>query len=74
MNGKGDAPRNCFSQQYRDNYDRIFGEDDIPTTKPCPAVNCRKFRKCPLAKPIGIDDNPEDYDQNYAKKTCYSPR
>jgi hypothetical protein len=37
-------------------------------------VNCRKFRKCPLAKPIGIDDNPEDYDQNYAKKTCYSPR
>jgi hypothetical protein len=24
MNGKGDAPRNCFSEQYRDNYDRIF--------------------------------------------------
>lgn len=24
MNGKGDAPRNCFSEQYRENYDRIF--------------------------------------------------
>jgi len=21
--GKGDAPRNCFSSQFRDNYDRI---------------------------------------------------
>ena len=30
-NGKGDSPRNCFSQHYRDNYDHIFntitGED-----------------------------------------------
>jgi len=24
MNGKGAAPRSCFSQDYRDNYDRIF--------------------------------------------------
>lgn len=24
MNGKGDAPRNCFSEQYRESYDRIF--------------------------------------------------
>lgn len=24
MNGKGDSPRNCFSEQYRSNYDRIF--------------------------------------------------
>ena len=31
MNGKGDSPRNCFSQHYRENYDQIFhtitGED-----------------------------------------------
>lgn len=31
MNGKGDSPRSCFSEQYRENYDRIFrtisGED-----------------------------------------------
>ena len=27
QNGKGDAPRNCFSQQYRDNYDNIFRKD-----------------------------------------------
>jgi len=24
MNGKGDSPRSCFSEQYRDNYDHIF--------------------------------------------------
>ena len=23
-NGKGDAPRNCFSETYRENYDNIF--------------------------------------------------
>ena len=30
-NGKGDSPRNCFSEHYRENYDQIFntitGED-----------------------------------------------
>lgn len=24
QNGKGSAPRSCFSQQYRDNFDHIF--------------------------------------------------
>lgn len=24
MNGKGDSPRNCFSEQFRANYDQIF--------------------------------------------------
>lgn len=24
MNGKGDTPRNCYTDQYRENYDRIF--------------------------------------------------
>lgn len=24
QNGKGSAPRNCFSQKFRDNYDSIF--------------------------------------------------
>ena len=23
-NGKGDSPRNCFSHQFRENYDHIF--------------------------------------------------
>jgi len=23
MNGKGDAPRNCFSKQFKDNYETI---------------------------------------------------
>ena len=25
--GKGDAPRNCFSEEYRNNYDEIFRKD-----------------------------------------------
>lgn len=27
-NGKGDSPRNCFSQKFRDNYDAIFGKKE----------------------------------------------
>ncbi len=26
--GKGDAPRNCFSEDYRDNYDDIDWSDE----------------------------------------------
>jgi hypothetical protein len=26
-NGKGDKPRNCFSQQFRENYDQIFRKE-----------------------------------------------
>jgi|TARA_R110002126_G_scaffold209237_1_gene355887 hypothetical protein len=25
-NGKGDSPRNCFTEEFRDNYDEIFGK------------------------------------------------
>jgi hypothetical protein len=28
--GKGDAPRNCFSQEYRKNYDHINWKKDKP--------------------------------------------
>ena len=24
--GKGSSPRNCFSRQFRDNWDRVFGK------------------------------------------------
>jgi hypothetical protein len=27
MSGKGDAPRNCHSDEFRDGWDRIFGGD-----------------------------------------------
>ncbi len=33
MNGKGDRPRNCYTDQYRDNYDRIF-RGPMKTKKP----------------------------------------
>lgn len=28
MNGKGDSPRNCFSEQFRNNWEVIFGSKD----------------------------------------------
>jgi len=35
--GKGDKPRNCFSQKYRDNYDSIIWnkKDDIKQYSIC---------------------------------------
>ena len=30
MNGKGDAPRNCFSKQFKDNYETINWSKKIP--------------------------------------------
>tara|TARA_B100000959_G_scaffold264454_1_gene304981 strand:+ start:4578 stop:4976 length:399 start_codon:yes stop_codon:yes gene_type:complete len=31
--GKGDAPRNCFSEEFRENYDKIFGKKKIENRK-----------------------------------------
>jgi len=31
MNGKGDAPRNCFSKQFKDNYETINWSKKIPS-------------------------------------------
>lgn len=39
--GKGDAPRNIFSKQFRDEHDRIFG--------------VKKPKFCPHGVPIGGD-------------------
>lgn len=36
--GKGDSPRNCFSDAYRDNYDAIFRK---PKEKPCKCKDCK---------------------------------
>ena len=33
MNGKGDAPRNCFSESYRSNYDQIFRKKSLDGDK-----------------------------------------
>jgi len=48
MNGKGDAPRNCFSETYRDNYDEIFRKKLLDGEKK-------------TNKPIDRDDKDEDY-------------
>lgn len=29
MNGKGDSPRNCFSESYLENYEEIFRKKNI---------------------------------------------
>jgi hypothetical protein len=43
MNGKGSKPRSCFSQQFRDNYDRIFKRPlRVIQTH---ALPCRPIRK-----------------------------
>lgn len=28
MSGKGDAPRNCYSEKFRDGWDKAFGKKD----------------------------------------------
>lgn len=33
MAGKGDRPRNCFSQAFRDNWDVAFGKKIPPAAK-----------------------------------------
>ena len=33
MNGKGDAPRNCFSKQFKENYDSINWHHDKNTNR-----------------------------------------
>ena len=33
MNGKGDAPRNCFTETYRENYDAIFRKKSLDGEK-----------------------------------------
>ena len=33
MNGKGDAPRNCFTETYRENYEAIFRKKTLDGVK-----------------------------------------
>ena len=32
-NGKGDSPRNCFSESFRNNFDNIFRKPEEPEPK-----------------------------------------
>ena len=40
MNGKGDSPRNCFSQRFRDNYDLINWTMPTQPPSPCRHPGC----------------------------------
>lgn len=33
MNGKGSKPRNCFSRQFKENYDKIFRRQECLNQK-----------------------------------------
>lgn len=46
MNGKGDSPRNCFSNEFRRNWDRIFRKK--PTKK-------SNFHVCEGGKAVSPD-------------------
>lgn len=48
QNGKGDSPRNCFSQAYRDNYDSIFKKTQ-PEEKDCKCS--KRCEKCQSVTP-----------------------
>ena len=54
--GKGDSPRNCFSETYRDNYDEIFRKKLLDGEKK-------------TNKPIDRDDKDEDYKSRPAGRT-----
>ena len=41
-NGKGDSPRNCFTQRYRNNYDDIFGIKTCKNDKSRDITACQK--------------------------------
>jgi len=47
-NGKGDSPRNCHSQAFRDNWDRIFGKEKASTpAKNTPVMGAEKQKGLP---------------------------
>ena len=48
QNGKGDSPRNCFSQAYRENYDAIF-KNPRPEEKGCKCS--KRCEKCESVTP-----------------------
>ena len=68
--GKGSSPRNCFSQQYRDNYDRVFRNPVTQSayTDPywnqcaCGTATRSKRKLCPQCRNRkGIPLNPPDH-------------
>lgn len=44
--GKGDKPRNCFSKQYKDNYDSIIWSKTKKCSK-CENIMNNKYNTCP---------------------------
>lgn len=52
MNGKGDSPRNCFSEAFRDNYDRIFRKGTMKKDNPDRAAEAALKSMCAIGRKI----------------------
>lgn len=72
--GKGDAPRNCFSDQYRANYDTIFS---TPNNMKQKTADSNKWQRANVQKrakqhkqpnPMDIYDDIEEGYQHFVQK------
>lgn len=45
MNGKGDKPRNCFSEEFKNNYDLINWNSTKRKNKKCQKKMLQKMKK-----------------------------
>lgn len=60
--GKGDTPRNCYTEQYRNNYDEIFRKSNkfISDNSVCNSDN----------NTMAFDKDKEITNENNKKRSC----
>lgn len=62
MNGKGDKPRNCFSKQYKDNYEQIKWSQKNSENRHSSGVSTPSMRKQTDAGHDNTQDNHQRQD------------
>ena len=67
MNGKGDAPRNCFSETYRQNYDDIFRKKDLTAEEITARAVQNGWYVWPATKPSNKRSSLANYKQVFGK-------
>lgn len=62
MNGKGDSPRNCFSKQFKNNYDDISWDNSKSTDslRGCLKGTFEKFIKEQADEVVKLEQNRKD--------------
>ncbi len=66
MNGKGDSPRNCFSKEYRDNYDKIDFRTRKGSEEWLKIVGQEMGRRIIVLDPDGWDR--KNFEESWAEK------